>query len=417
MQRTYTMSSTDTDRIVMLKRVSEMTMTIVEASDRLGISERQMYRILKRYRSEGISAVAHRLRGRQSNHAHDTENHEQAIRLYRERYSDYGPTLFIEKLDQYHEIHISRQTATRWLAGDGLWSGERRRRLHRKKRLRRDRIGSLVQFDGSYHDWFEGRGRECCLLVAIDDASGSVMLRFVETESNDTVMQFWLDYVQRYGIPAEAYTDGHAVYFDARRPERKTDFGRALSRLGIRHIHAHSPQAKGRVERSNRTHQDRLLKALREQNISTIAEANRYIEAVYMEEHNRRFARRDGLEDMHRSAEGIDLRTVFCVEEERHVYNDWTIMLAGTYIQLLRSEAPLPPPRTKVIVRSWLDGTLHIYWREHELAYEILSDKPKRGTRRGHTPSVDHPWRHKPVGGLRGRMRGTKALASKRGGA
>jgi len=211
------------------------------------------------------------------------------------------------------------------------------------------------------------------------------------------------------------YTDKGAVYFDPKDAERLTSFGKALARLGIRHIRAHSPQAKGRVERSNRTHQDRLLKALREQNISTIEAANEYLEKSYTEEHNRHFAWEEGLEDIHRTACGIELRTIFCIEEIRHVYNDWTITLAGKYYQLVLSESSLPPPRSKVVVQLWLDGTLHIYWHEHELAYEALPSKPRHRGQRFHTPGGNHPWRNKTVGGLRGRLRGEKTFASKHG--
>jgi hypothetical protein len=197
-------------------------------------------------------------------------------------------------------------------------------------------------------------------LVAIDDASNRLMVRFAPVEDTYHVMAFWCDYIQRHGIPAEVYTDKGAVYVDPDNPERLTQFGRAMAALGIRHIKAHSPQAKGRVERSNRTHQDRLVKALREHGISTIDHANVFLETSYTHEHNQRFAYVDGLHDLHRPASSIALDNIFCIEESRHVYNDWTITLHAHSIQLLRSEAPLPPPRAKVILRQWLDGSLHI---------------------------------------------------------
>ena len=197
-------------------------------------------------------------------------------------------------------------------------------------------------------------------------------------------------------------------------PEHLTPFGRALAALNIRHIPAHSPQAKGRVERVNRTLQDRLLRALREQNICSIDQANTFLEHHYMIDHNRRFAHPDGLTDIHRPAQGIDLDNIFCVEEHRSVNYDWTITVHAQFIQLLRSEVPLPPPRSKVIIRHWLDGTLHIFWNEHELTYKVLPRQPHHARRVPLPPAANHPWRGKPVGGITARRRAEKTLALKK---
>lgn len=292
----------------------------------------------------------HRLRGTTSDRGYSKEIQKKACRLYLEQYSYYNPTLFSEKLEEYHTLRISRQTLTRWLFKESLWAGKRKKRPHRKKRERREAIGSLNQFDGSDHNWFEGRSDRCCLLIAIDDAFGCVMVRFAKEEDTASVLEFWKRYIQ-HDIPTEIYTDGGAVYFETKNPKRLTQFGRAIAALGIHHIHAYSPQAKGRVERSNRTHQDRLLKALREENISSIEEANRFVEEVYCAQHNRRFAHNEGLSYIHRPADGIDMDNIFCWEETRKIYNDYTITWHSQFIQLLRSEVPLPPPRSTVTVR------------------------------------------------------------------
>jgi len=410
---TITLSSYEMERLKVIVRIEHNQLTVAEAAESLDVSERHLYRILKRYRAEGEAGLCHRLRGRRSNKAFAGELRTKTLRLYRAQYSDYGPTLFAEKLAEHHDVCVSRQTATRWLSQASLWSGNRKKRPHRKKRECRDTIGSLIQFDGSPHDWFEGRGAACCLLVAIDDASNRVMLRFVPVEDTHHVLAFWRDYVQRFGIPAEVYTDWGTVYVNADNPERLTPFGRALKALGIRHIKAGSPQAKGRVERSNRTHQDRLIKALREQNISTMEHANHFLKTNYMNHHNERFAHTSGLPDLHRSADGIDLDNIFCFEEIRHVYNDWTITLNAHCIQLLKSDAPLPPPRSKVIVRQWLDGSLHIFWNEHELAFKQLKLRPKPPPTPPHPPAPDHPWRSKLIGGITALRKRKKTLASK----
>lgn len=411
--KTITLSSYEMERLKVILRIEQQQLTVAEAAESLDVSKRQMYRILKRYRAEGEAGLCHRLRGRESNKAFAEELRTKTLRLYREQYSDYGPTLFAEKLAEHHDVSISRQTAMRWLSKAVLWSGNRKKRPHRKKRDRRDAIGSLVQFDGSPHDWFEGRGAECCLLVAIDDASNRSMLSFAPVEDTEHVLACWRDYVAHYGIPAEIYTDWGSVYVKADNPERLTPFGRALKALGIRHIKAGSPQAKGRVERSNRTHQDRLIKALRERNISTIEGANRFLNTHYCRAHNKRFAHPDGLTDIHRSSQGIDLNNIFCIEQTRHVYNDWTITLNAQCLQLLKSEAPLPPPRSKVIVRQWLDGSVHIFWNEHELAFKQLSHQPKSVSVPPQRPAPDHPWRSKSVGGAAAQRRRHKTLASK----
>ena len=413
MTPTITLKLSEMERLKVIVRIEDGQLTVAEAAESLGLSQRQLYRLLQRYRTHGEGGLCHRLRGRKSNKAFPHEMRQKAIRLYREQYSDYGPTLFAEKLLQHHQISISRQTATRWLSEASLWSGTRKKRPHRTKRERREAIGSLIQFDGSVHDWFEGRGPQCCLLVAIDDASNRQMFRFVPSEDTPQVLAFWRDYVQRYGIPAEVYTDRGSVYVNADNPECLTPFGRALKTLGIGHIKAGSPQAKGRVERSNRTHQDRLIKALREQNISTIEAANRFVEQHYMHAHNARFAFPNGLTDIHRTADGLDLNNIFCIEQTRHVYHDYTITLHAGYIQLLKSDAPLPPPRSTVLVRQWLDGSVHIFWNEQELAFKHLSAKPLRARRPPRIPAPNHPWRSKPVGAMRALYKRQKTLASK----
>ena len=340
------------------------------------------------------------------------QNHR--VRSSREQYSDYDPTLFSEKLEEYHALRISRQTLTCWLVRESLWAGRRKKRPHQKKRERRQAMGSLIQFDGSDHDWFEGRGPRCCLLVAIDDASGSVMLRFAKEEDTVSVLEFWQTYIQHHGIPAEIYTDGGTVYFNPKNPKRLTQFGRALTALGIHHIHAYSPHAKGRVERSNRTHQDRLLKALHEQGISSIEEANRFVEKFYCAQHNRHFAQCEGLSDIHRPADGIDLDNIFCWEETRKVYNDYTITRHSQFIQLLHSEAPLPPPRSTVLLRQWLNGSLHIFWNEHELDFQVCAARPHLKSKPLVRPATNHPLCKKFVGGKRALLRGKKTLALKR---
>lgn len=387
------MSQKEIERLKIIARIKDGELTVSNGAESLNLSERQLYRILKRHFDEGDSGIIHRARGKPSNNQFPQTIQSQVLKLYKEKYSDFGSTFFSEKLEFEHDIIVSRQTLTRWLREKRLLSAIRKKRPHRKKRPRRETIGSLIQFDGSHHDWFEGRGPACCLLCAVDDASGQIFLQFTESEDTKSVLSFWKQYIELSGIPAEIYTDFHTIYYNE--TEHLTQYERALKVLNIKPIYAHSPQAKGRVERGNRTHQDRLIKSLRLKNISTIQEANKYLIEEYIEHHNKLFANFESLQNIHRSSDGIDLDEIFCFETKRTVYNDYTIMLNSLYIQLLKSDSPLPPPKSKVIVRHYLDNSLHILWNNNELKYEIFNNKPKPKKRMQtpHKPSLNHPWR------------------------
>lgn len=219
-------------------------------------------------------------------------------------------------LVQYHSISVDHETVRRWLMASGGTNVQRKKRPHRRKRERRSAIGELLQFDGSHHDWFEGRGPSCCLLHAIDDASGRTFLRLAPSENTHDSLSMLRKYCERYGIPRAVYTDRGSVFYAE---NKLTDVGRALKTLGVELIFANSPQAEGRVERGNRTHQDRLIKALRRENISTIYEANQYLDSVYIDEHNNNFSSSDSLPDIHRPVEGYDLTNIFCYQTERYV--------------------------------------------------------------------------------------------------
>jgi len=232
------------------------------------------------------------------------------------------------------------------------------------------------------------------LLCAVDDASGQIFLQFAERpRDTKSVLSFWKKYIEIFGIPAQIYTDFHTIYYNE--AKHLTQYERALKALNIEPIYAHSPQAKGRVERGNRTHQDRLIKSLRLKNISSIQDANNYLLDEYIAHHNKLFSNTDSLQNIHRSSDGIDLDAIFCFETKRTVYNDYTIMLNSQYIQLLKSDAPLPPPKSKVIVRHYLDNSLHILWNNNKLKYEIFNNKPKpkKRVQNPRKPSPNHPWR------------------------
>jgi transposase InsO family protein len=388
------MSKKELKRINILCRIERGEETMVRASSMLGISERQMYRVVKRYREAGDGGLCHALRGRASNQAFAPEVCVRAMRLLREQYSDYGPTLFAEKLEAHHQIFVSRHTVTRWMKKEHLYIPQRLRRRHRRKRERRGAIGEMIQLDGSIHDWLEGRGPVCCLIVMIDDASSHLYLHFADSESTESVLTCMRGYIERYGLPGEIYTDHGSVYYDNAKPECVTQYGRVLKSLGIRPIYANSPQAKGRVERTNRTLQDRLLKELREHNVSTIADANQFVQEHFCDRHNQRFSQPEGLPDVHRTSAGIDLDGIFCYQTSRCVNYDYTVSLNATFLQIEKSAAPMPPPRARVIVQQWFNGSTHLLWNDHELSFSFCKDRPKQRKSRK-PPAANHPWRNR----------------------
>lgn len=390
MEGVLTMSQREADRLQVISQIRGKTLTVKKGAELMGLSPRQLYRILNKITEKGSKGIIHTLRGKKSNRGYSESIKNKVIKLYGEQYSDYGPTLFTEMLLEYHKIKINHETIRRWLRANAITTSIRKTRKHRSKRERRSCSGELLQFDGSYHDWFEGRGPECCLINCVDDATGRVYLKFVLSENTQDVMLTMWEYINKHGIPRSIYTDRASVY---KAEGVLTDFGRAMGELEIRMIFAKSPQAKGRVERGNRTHQDRLVKALRREGISNIAEANKYLRRSFIRKHNDKFAVNLGVPDAHRSAEGYDLKNIFCYKTTRQVRNDYTINLSGGYVQLLPGAIPLPRPKQNVTICKWLNGQTHIYFNKQELKFIALKDKPgKKEYKYRHVPK-DHPWR------------------------
>jgi len=391
-----TMTQAERDRAQVLKQVCARTLTIVAASKMLCMSERHLYRVLSRFRIEGDRGLIHKLRGCPSNRGYPRRLKVRVLELYwRPEYRDYGPTLFAEVLLKDHKILVDHETVRRWLMARGGTNVQRRKRPHRSKRPRRSAIGELVQFDGSDHDWFEGRGPQCTMLHMIDDATNRVFLRFAASENTADCMRTFWDYCERYGIPRCLYIDRGSVFYAE--DGAVTDFGRAMATLGVQMIFANSSEAKGRVERGNRTQQDRLIKALRRKRISSIGAANRFLERSYLKDHNDHFALpADGLPDVHRPLESsIKLEQILCFQTHRYVNHDYTITLNATYIQILKGPYVLPRPKQHVIVRRYLDDSLHIFHGNQELRFTMLPGKPASRKPPRVIPSNTHPWRLK----------------------
>jgi hypothetical protein len=404
------MSKKERDWFRVLERVKKKEITLRQATQIMGGSYRQCLRRNKRYGQEGAKGLVHRGRGQGSNRAKDGGVRKGIIDRYQERYGDFGPTLAAEKLGKEgHEV--DHETLRRWLIKEKLWKKRRKRSPHRSWRERRAHFGELVQMDGSPHKWFEERGEICCLMNMVDDATGETLGRLDEQETTAGAMKLLWSWIDKYGIPAALYTDRKNVYVPDEKTAAKaelsgqealTQFGRACKSLGIRIIQAHSPQAKGRVERSNGTYQDRLVKELRLEQISDIDSANKLLGESFADNLNQKFAvtpREKG--DFHRSAKGRDLASVFCIEEERSMTDDWIVRYGNSYYQMAR-QSKQPPTTKKVKVRSYLNGELHFNYRGKDLVHAELPKRPvptkaeaPTGGKPRHipTPAPNHPWR------------------------
>nr|WP_268249075.1 ISNCY family transposase [Parvularcula lutaonensis] len=355
--------------------------TARQAAGVLGLSVRQVQRLKKRMAEEGPSGLAHKLRGRSSNRKISPRVQEWALGLIREKYADYGPTLAAETLEEVHGFKVGRETLRRWMIHDGLWLSRKERKRFQQPRLRREHIGELVQIDGSEHRWFEERGAPCSLLVFIDDATSRLQkLWFCEAESTFSYFQALEGDLTEHGRPLALYSDKHSV-FKLNRPSKRsgetmTQFGRALAELQIEIICADTSQAKGRVERANRTLQDRLVKALRAEGISTINEANAFLPG-FVERFNAKFARRPAKEtDLHRPLRQSDrqLREVLCLKIQRYVGGQLTV----TYD---RKKIILDPEGTAkglvgkyVDIHQYADGSFSIVYAGEALPHKIFDN-------------------------------------------
>jgi hypothetical protein len=412
------MSEREVLRGAVLAQVSAEEWTLVEAAERMELSYRQAKRLWKRYQQEGAPGLVHRTAGRASNRAKPKKLRRRVLRLVREKYSGelgdrFGPTLAAEHLMSEDAIEIAVTTLRRWMLEAGLWSRERKVRAHRSRRARKEHFGELVQMDGSFHEWLEGRGPRGCLMNLVDDATGITLCRLGEQETIWAAVGVVEAWMEKYGVPRALYTDWKNVY--VREPTAKellegkpalTQFGRMCERLGIKIIAASSPQAKGRVERNHGTHQDRLVKKLRRKGITTHQEVNQYLEEEYCDEHNRRFAIEPKSEvDYHLSAPGVrKLRDILRLETERVLANDWVVRHHNRFYQVERQNRTQAPAKSALVVCEWEDGTMEIHYRGRKLNWHEIPQRPKKPAggvstqpRKHFTPPAvnmpNHPWR------------------------
>lgn len=410
------LSARERDRLTVLRQVSEGSLRPASAARRMGCSSRQIRRLMQRFRKEGDRAAVHRGRGKRGNHA--LPENVKALSLERAQnpvFSDFGPTLLAEHLSREKAIGpLSAHTLRLWLIEAGLWKPGRRKLRHREWRERRAAFGELVQMDTSIHRWFEKRSEESVVLIAmIDDATSRLLARFAPSDSGSENRRLIIDYLRRHGRMRALYTD-RASHFrsqtTARRlkeqPPLSSTIQEALGKLDVELITALSPQAKGRVERLFGTLQDRLLKELRIRGISSIAEANRYLEREFLPEWNSRFTKKPrDPSDAHRPlAEALDLFDLFAESEERRINPDFTVRYENNFYQIQSQEASAQMPGSTLLVSRRLDGSLRFTWRHKKLRPLRLHGlrpspehiKPERKAPAVTKPAATHPWRNAP---------------------
>lgn len=379
------MSERELHRIEVLSEVVERRRTIASAAIVLSLSVRQVQRIMRTFCLEGAPALRHRSRGRRSNNRIKDGVRDLALQVVRERYADFGPTLATEKLVE-QGFSVSRETLRKWMADDGLWLSRKQRRTFRQPRLRRECYGELIQIDGSDHRWFEDRGDRCTLLVFIDDATGKLMqLLFVRSESAFTYFEALELYLKTHGRPVAFYSDKHSVFRVAKKEavngQGMTQFGRALSELSIEILCANSSQAKGRVERVNRTLQDRLVKEMRLAGISDMATGNAFL-PDFKDAFNERFSvapiRPDNL---HRPLNVVPdrLRDILCKREQRYVGEQLAFSYERKRIMLKENELSRGLVGQYIDTYAFADGRLEMRWKGVTLPYTMF-DKDQRVT-------------------------------------
>jgi len=400
------MSQKEIKRLQIIQKVLGEEINQQAAAAILRISDRQVRRVVKRVREEGAKGIAHQLRGREGNRRIDLKIKKQVMGFYQKVYDGFGPRLASEKLLEREKVRINEETLRLWLIEEGLWKKRKgQKEKKRSWRLRKNHYGSMVQMDGSHHDWLEGRGPKLVLMGYIDDATGWAYGRFYDYEGTQPAFDSLKGYVKKHGIPRSIYLDKHSTYkinkrqryneWPFRDEEELTQFARGCQQLGIELIYAHSPQAKGRIERLFETLQDRLVKELRLEGVKTLKEANQLL-IRYLPKFNKRFnvsAKQSG--NLHRSVFGVDLNEILSIQREHVLRNDRTFVHEKQWYQVLdRTRA------NKIMIHEYPNGRMAVKYGKNRLAYKSIEGPIKRKVvrkvkpRRSFVPPKGSYWRN-----------------------
>jgi hypothetical protein len=408
MEELLEMTKKELERIKILSQLKGKKITQITATKILKISDRQIRNLLAEIKIHGDKAIISKKRGKLRNHCIPKKVKEDALKLVNEHYPDFSPKLANEFLKSQHNINISNETLRKWMIEIHLWIPHTQQKNMHRPRERRGRFGELIQIDGSHHDWFEGRSPKCVLMVAIDDATSLLTsLYFAPAETLEAYLKTLQYHLQTYGIPQAFYGDRCSVNVPRvlSLGNESTQFKKILNELGCDLILANSPQAKGRVERVNRTLQDRLVKEMRLKGISSIDAANEFLEE-YMERHNALFAKNPGERgNAHRSIEGLCLEQVLCVRETRILSKDFTIQFDNTFYKIDFPERKLPFYKgAEIEIRTMLDGNKIALFKKTIVSMHALKDIENQildkkqmeewKTRKQYTPPLSHPYKN-----------------------
>lgn len=416
-----TMNRKELHRHEVISQVDARKMKQSHAAKQLGISVRQVKRLCRNYREQQALGLTSKKRGKPSNHQFTLDFKQQVLDLARTIYRGFGPTFMAEKLKQLNSLNISKETLRQWLMEAALWKTKRQKSLRvHQRRLPRACKGELIQIDGSPHDWFEGRAEKCCLIVFIDDATSEIIyLRLEPSETTQAYFRGLQHCLEHQGIPAAFYSDRHGIFRVNQAQQQEigeTQFEQACRQLGITLIYAHSPQAKGRVERSNKTHQDRLVKELRLRNISDLDSANAYLE-TYRKTHNERFARSPMKTESLFSKNHFtkqQLEEVLSIQTKRKITKNLEVNYLNKIYQIQYAGKGRRLQQTQIIICETLDNKIYLLHQTKRLNYQIFNAKEKRNptindkelnvyldkklkTRKVNKPSAKHPWFHSPI--------------------
>lgn len=417
------MTGTDSLKESTLGKLVSKLINGTQAAEILQLSTRQVRRLKQRFVKKGIKGILHKNRGKASNHAVPEAGKKAIAKIIKTTYPDFGPTLAAEKLSELHKIHFSNETIRQIMIGQKLWKVKVQNfeEFPHVWRARKDCFGQMEQYDGSYHNWFEGRLHkpsgeamiEQCLLAAIDDATGQITkAQFADNEGVMATFTFWQEYIKTQGKPVSIYLDRGSTYKNNPRKNavnvlELTQFERACKQLGIDVIHAHSPQAKGRIERLFQTLQDRLVKELRLKGICTIAEANIFLTKTFIPWFNKKFsvaARKEtNLHTVMTIKELTQLPYVMSVHNQRNVMNDYTVMHQGKLYQVDPKQPALVRIGDRITVQTRINGQIFLFKENTELKFTEVLERAKKAIavktedsrRFGHKPAAYHPWQFK----------------------
>ena len=393
-------------RIPVIQNIINRQITQQEAANILGLCRRQIIRLVKKVKEKGDTALVHKSRGRPSNRSRPSNIKDKTLNLCNTTYQGFNPTFAAEKLFEIDKIDIHPETLRLWFIEAGIEYKKHKAPKHRSWRPRKGSFGQMLQIDGSHHRWFEERGSKSVLMGYADDATGRIFGHFYDYEGTKPFMDSFKRYIKKYGIPQSVYINMHSTYKSTKKPTLEdelnnqkalTQVGRALKKLGVEVIFAGSAQAKGRIERSFRTHQDRLVKEMRLAGISNTKDANKFLHSYYIPKHNRKFAviAKDKANLHSPIPKHLNLDSIFSIKNKAILRKDFTIQRNNKFYQVLESTRA-----KEVTVEERLNGKLYIYHKNRQLKYKLIDKRPQKQKKvcrlkpkKVYSPPMDHPYK------------------------